>query len=182
MLFHIPFFSALILSIYRCKLLATTLTTACLFCKFSTTLLRYKTWGLLTCPHPYKKINYLKLVNPFCTVSIYINAFPLDTERKLNIHKTWRRCPGHFLDVLCNFNLYIMSRVSIFYNKCSKILKWIRIIASIRTKSPSWHSCRQISKSSEFSINTLGQGAKCCQSQQEGQQSDMVITQFWSAL
>ena len=182
MLFHIPFFSALILSIYRCKLLATTLTTACLFCKFSTTLLRYKTWGLLTCPHPYKKINYLKLVNPFCTVSIYINAFPLDTERKLNIHKTLRRCPGHFLDVLCNFNLYIMSRGFNILQQMQQNTQMDKNNCEHWTKSPSWHSCRQISKSSEFSINTLGQGAKCCQSQQEGQQSDIVITQFWSAL
>ena len=31
--------------------------------------------------------------------------FPVDTARKLNVHKTFRRRPGRLLNVLCTFNL-----------------------------------------------------------------------------
>ena len=34
---------------------------------------------------------------------------PIDTERKLNVHKTFRRRPGHLLNVLCTFNLRPVS-------------------------------------------------------------------------
>ena len=30
---------------------------------------------------------------------------PVDTGRKLNVHKTFRRRPGSLLNVLCTFNL-----------------------------------------------------------------------------
>ena len=30
---------------------------------------------------------------------------PVDTGRKLNVHKTFRRRPGRLLNVLCTFNL-----------------------------------------------------------------------------
>ena len=36
-------------------------------------------------------------------------VFPVDTERKLNVHKTFRRGPGRILDVLCTFNLRPVS-------------------------------------------------------------------------
>ena len=36
----------------------------------------------------------------------------MDTERKLNVHKTFRRPPGRLLNVLCTFNLRPMSRGS----------------------------------------------------------------------
>ena len=32
--------------------------------------------------------------------------FPVDTGRKLNVHKMFRRRPGRLLDVLCTFNLH----------------------------------------------------------------------------
>ena len=34
---------------------------------------------------------------------------PLDTGRKLNVHKTLRRRPGRLLNVLCTFNLRPVS-------------------------------------------------------------------------
>ena len=34
---------------------------------------------------------------------------PVDTGRKLNVHKTFRRRPGHLLNVLCTFNLCPVS-------------------------------------------------------------------------
>ena len=35
--------------------------------------------------------------------------FPVDTRRKLNVHKTFRRRPGRLLNVLCTFNLRPVS-------------------------------------------------------------------------
>ena len=34
---------------------------------------------------------------------------PVDTGRKLNVHKTFRRGPGRLLNVLCTFNLRPVS-------------------------------------------------------------------------
>ena len=36
---------------------------------------------------------------------------PVDTGRKLNVHKTFRRRPGRLLNVLCAFNLRPVSTV-----------------------------------------------------------------------
>ena len=35
--------------------------------------------------------------------------YPVDTGRKLNVHKTFRRRPGRLLNVLCTFNLRLAS-------------------------------------------------------------------------
>ena len=35
--------------------------------------------------------------------------FPVGTGRKLNVHKTFRRCPGRLLNVLYTFNLRPVS-------------------------------------------------------------------------
>ena len=37
--------------------------------------------------------------------SAIILTNPVDTGRKLNVHKTFRRCPGRLLNVLGTFNL-----------------------------------------------------------------------------
>ena len=34
---------------------------------------------------------------------------PVDTGRKLNVHRTFRRRPGRLLNVLCTFNLRPVS-------------------------------------------------------------------------
>ena len=34
---------------------------------------------------------------------------PVDTGRKMNVHKTFKRRPGHLLNVLCTFNLRSVS-------------------------------------------------------------------------
>ena len=34
---------------------------------------------------------------------------PVDTGSKLNVHKTFRRRPGRLLNVLCTFNLRLVS-------------------------------------------------------------------------
>ena len=37
---------------------------------------------------------------------------PVDTGHKLNVHKTFRRCPGRLLNVLCTFSLCPVSTIS----------------------------------------------------------------------
>ena len=44
-----------------------------------------------------------------------INA-PVDRGRKLNIHKTFRRRPGRLLNVLCTFNLRLVSTGTINFS------------------------------------------------------------------
>ena len=38
-----------------------------------------------------------------------LNRYPVDTGRKLNVHKTFRRRPGRLLNVLCTCNLRPVS-------------------------------------------------------------------------
>ena len=46
------------------------------------------------------------------TLSVYyLELHSVDTGRKLNVHKTFRRGPGRHLNVLCTFNLRPVSTV-----------------------------------------------------------------------
>ena len=52
------------------------------------------------------------VLQPLCYVLSQLNLYlitdtqpPVDTGRKLNVHKTFRRRPGRLLNVLCTFNL-----------------------------------------------------------------------------
>ena len=38
-----------------------------------------------------------------------IQRFPVDTGRKMNVHKTFRRRLGRLLNVLCTLNLFLLS-------------------------------------------------------------------------
>ena len=49
------------------------------------------------------------------TIFIVLNQFPVDTGRKSNVHKTFRRSPGRLLNVLCTFNLRPVSTVKISF-------------------------------------------------------------------
>ena len=47
---------------------------------------------------------------PWCAVTRRTSTVnPVETGRKLNVHKTIRRYPGHLLKVLCTFNLRPVS-------------------------------------------------------------------------
>ena len=37
------------------------------------------------------------------------NYYPVDTGRKFNVHKTFRRRPGRLFNVLCTFRLHPVS-------------------------------------------------------------------------
>ena len=52
----------------------------------------------------FKKTSLKTLLSGYLCLDI-----PLDTGRKLNVHKTFRRRPGHLLNVLCTFNLRPVS-------------------------------------------------------------------------
>ena len=45
----------------------------------------------------------------YCPTFREVKAIPVDTGRKLNVHKTFRRRPGRLLNVLCTFNLRPVS-------------------------------------------------------------------------
>ena len=49
---------------------------------------------------------------------------PVDTERKLNVHKTFRRHPGRLLNVLCRVNLRPVSTADTL-SKWLKSLYWM---------------------------------------------------------
>ena len=46
---------------------------------------------------------------------VNIFVIPLDTGRKLNVYKTFRRCPGPFLNISCTFNLRPVYRGIVDY-------------------------------------------------------------------
>ena len=48
---------------------------------------------------------------------------PVDTGRKLNVHKTFRRRPGGLLNVLCTFNLRPVSTGS-----CNSVIRLNELI------------------------------------------------------
>ena len=50
---------------------------------------------------------------------VYKSVFPVDTGRKLNVHKTFRRRPGRLLNVLCTFNLRLVSTGSLYIFFCN---------------------------------------------------------------
>ena len=59
----------------------------------------------------YVCVSLLVLLCPICLSGCVISNqstsknHPVDTGRKLNVHKTFRRRPGHLLNVLCTLNL-----------------------------------------------------------------------------
>ena len=62
--------------------------------------------------------------------------YPLDTGRKLNVHKTFRRRLGRLLNVLCTFNLRTVSTGQdycsfINVHECCKWSKSIKFFAKI---------------------------------------------------
>ena len=42
-------------------------------------------------------------------------SVPLDNGRKLNVHNAFLRCPGHFPNALCTFNLRPVSMGGVLY-------------------------------------------------------------------
>ena len=53
----------------------------------------------------------------FCNYLVQDCTIPVDTGRKLNVHKTFRTRPGRLLNVLCTFNLRPVSTGDILLSK-----------------------------------------------------------------
>ena len=65
------------------------------------------------------RILIMKLASVFLSF-IFISSAPVDTERKL--HKTFRRRPGHLLNVSCTFNLRPVSTGAVkSYSKSTRV-------------------------------------------------------------
>ena len=74
------------------------------------TLIRWNTVslpfpGVITTAH-HTKLLFKTHRNTLLNILI---SNPIDTGRKLNVHKTFRGCPGRLLNVLCTFNLRPVS-------------------------------------------------------------------------
>ena len=54
-------------------------------------------------------------IEPPATSDCSLNSSPVDTRRKLNVHKTFRRRPGHLLNVVRTFNLRPVSANMVFH-------------------------------------------------------------------
>ena len=81
--------------------------------------------------------------------------FPVDTGRKLNVHKTFRRRPVCLLNVLCTFNLrpvstglrtykqFFLTNCVHFWNSGGKIFEeersYLKTLFSHRTLNESTH-------------------------------------------
>ena len=61
------------------------------------------------------KITYIFRHTPLLTKQKSFDSYPVDTGRKLNVHKTFRRRPGRLLNVLCTFNLRPVSTGYLIY-------------------------------------------------------------------
>ena len=55
--------------------------------------------------------------------SFFIRTSPVDTRRKLNVDKTFRRCLGRLLNVLCTFNLRIVPTGKTFEFRLNGLLE-----------------------------------------------------------
>ena len=62
---------------------------------------RTSVWSSIT-----RRNSFKSLAKASC---IQNHAYPVDTGRKLNVHKAFRRRPGRLLNVLCTFNLCPMD-------------------------------------------------------------------------
>ena len=72
--------------------------------------LKYFYYQSLSCAHP----------TPL-SFSKESKTIPVDTGRKLNVHKTFRRRPGRLLNVLCTFNLRPASTGMEVWWKCMRL-------------------------------------------------------------
>ena len=59
---------------------------------------------------------------------LYLRCFAVDIGRKLNLHKTSRRCLGRLLNVLCTFNLRPLSTGLHWWLQFKTILWWQLIL------------------------------------------------------
>ena len=75
----------------------------------------------MKCPALFKlwvqQRNFNVFVKPWVVqfTTIRMNNYPVDTGHKLNVHNTFRRRPGHLLNVSCAFNLRCTNLLHLYY-------------------------------------------------------------------
>ena len=72
---------------------------------------------------------------------LVLNRFPIDTGRKLNVHKTFRRRPGRLLNVLCTLNLRPVSTgfvINFNWLTLDKNLFYSNLIITAKFESRNW--------------------------------------------
>ena len=74
-------------------------------CLFVSCLLFWTPVGLFCNPG---NLDFFLDVCRFTLLNLFVHS-PVDTGRKLNVHKTFRRLPGRLLNVVCTFNLRLLS-------------------------------------------------------------------------
>ena len=67
-----------------------------------------------------KNCYIFKLATPGLRI---LHEYPVDTGRKLNVHKTFKRGPGRLLNGLCTFNLHPVSTVNTYNGFSCDIIK-----------------------------------------------------------
>ena len=71
----------------------------------------------------YRSVGMCILLGCDWTITLGATDFPVDTGLELNVHKTFRRRPGRFLNVLCTFNLRPVSTGLLISQKPQKSRK-----------------------------------------------------------
>ena len=81
-------------------------------------------------------------------------TFPVDTGHKVNVHKTFRRCPGRHLNVLCTLNSRPVSTRFVFQSLFrvriwnikeffkNVVWKYFLLLTVIRLMSTEWSNTR----------------------------------------
>ena len=79
------------------------------------------------------------IINVWLTEYFIKTYTPVDTGRKLNVHKTFRSRPGRLLNVLCTFSLLPVS-TGTFHNIISKIDQgWIKLVNCLLSSTSVFH-------------------------------------------
>ena len=120
---------------------------------------------------------------------------PTDTGRKLNVHKTFRRRLGHFLNVLCTFNLRPVSMGNVMMQvwelqlfRMKNLRVHFHIFCSLQNKSLSARKLFPISLTSKarnrnsFSVKVFEHTKKIVSMAFEANKIMYAIGMFWYSL
>ena len=77
--------------------------------KLSVMIIHGIVFNLVVKQYQILKGNFFKKTEISPYLRIFKSTYPVDTGRKLKVHNTFRRRPGHLLNVSCTFNLRPVS-------------------------------------------------------------------------
>ena len=102
-------------------------------------------------------------------ISAWVWHLFVDTGRKLNVHKTFRRRPGRLLNVLCTFDLCHVSTGSTFAN-----IFWCFLFGVIECDAAIWHYLVLVT----VYFLTSSKKKVCCTSSKAQRRCDNVVTMW----